>query len=272
MEIKLLVLDMDGTTYYKGGEIVPANVKPIQTALKQGVEVVIVTGRPALAPQNKLVENGFAFQNAIIAACNGACIYDFVENKLLKSSSIQGDQAQVLFDLIAKFPEVELWGYVDNLTQVVHTRNDHHTSGWEFESHFFQGEYLWYQDVKSQINQMQFFKFLAFDVSQEFLQAMQELNFETALSASDQTLEINAQGINKAFAVKWIAQQLNITPDQIMSIGDGMNDLPMIEYASHGVALKNSVAAVQKAAAIHIDKTNVEGGVAEAINQYILKK
>jgi len=108
MEIKLLVLDMDGTTYYKGGEIVPANVKPIQTALKQGVEVVIVTGRPALATQNKLVENGFAFQNAIIAACNGACIYDFVEDKLLKSSSIQGDQAQVLFDLITKFPEVEL--------------------------------------------------------------------------------------------------------------------------------------------------------------------
>jgi len=49
---------------------------------------------------------------------------------------------------------------------------------------------------------VQFFKFLAFNVSQEFLQAMQELNFETALSASDQTLEINAQGINKAFAVK----------------------------------------------------------------------
>jgi|GEM_PF-852824 len=129
MEIKLLVLDMDGTTYYKGGEIVPANVKPIQNALKQGVEVVIVTGRPALAPQNKLVENGFNYKNAIIAACNGACIYNFVENKLLKSSPINGDQAQAAFDLIAKFPDVELLGYVDNLTQAVHSRNDHHTFG-----------------------------------------------------------------------------------------------------------------------------------------------
>lgn len=272
MEIKLLALDMDGTTYYKGGEIVPANVKPIQDALKQGVEVVIVTGRPALAPQNKLVENGFNYKNAIIVACNGACIYNFVENKLLKSSPISGDQTQGLFELIAKFPDVELWGYVDNLTQVVHTRNNHHSSGWEFESRFFEGEYLLYQDIESSVKQMQFFKFLAFNVNQEFLQAMQNLNFETALSAGDKTLEINALGVNKAFAVEWIAQHLNLTPDEIMSIGDGMNDLPMIKYATYGVALKNSVDAVQKAAAIQIDKTNVEGGVAQAINQYILKK
>gem|GEM_PF-933898 len=59
-----------------------------------------------------------------------------------------------------------------------------------------------YQDVKPQISEMKFFKLLAANVSQEFLQAMEELNFETAFSAADKTLEINAKGVNKASAVK----------------------------------------------------------------------
>ncbi|ATG97596.1 Cof-type HAD-IIB family hydrolase [Mesoplasma lactucae] len=272
MKIKLLALDMDGTTYYKGGEIVPANVKPIQQALEKGVDVVIVTGRPALAKQNKLVENGLNYKNALIAACNGACIYDFNDKKILKSSPISSTDAKTLFDLAKnKYPDVEVWGYVDDLNTVVQSRDTNHTEGWVFESGFFDGEYILFDDVEDNFN-YSFFKLLAFNVSEEYIKEVQKLGLEHALSAKEHVLEINAKGINKAFAVKYLAEEFKVPHEQTMAIGDGMNDLPMIEYVKWGVSLENSVDAVKKVAQIHINKTNVEGGVAEAIDKYILNE
>lgn len=56
-----------------------------------------------------------------------------------------------------------------------------------------------------------------------------------------------------------------------MAIGDGANDLPMIEFAGYGVSLTNSIPSIKEKAQIQIPLSNVEGGVAYAIDKYILK-
>ena len=56
-----------------------------------------------------------------------------------------------------------------------------------------------------------------------------------------------------------------------MAVGDGMNDLSMIRYAGIGVAMANADPNV-KAGANHITRAdNDHDGVAEVVEEYILK-
>ena len=56
----------------------------------------------------------------------------------------------------------------------------------------------------------------------------------------------------------------------MVAIGDSENDLSMIKYVGHGMAMGNAMESV-KQVADEIIKTNDEDGIAEAIEELILK-
>lgn len=277
MKVKLLALDMDGTTYHKMGEIVESNIEPLKQAIAQGIDVAIVTGRPVLAPQNKLIEHGIVGDKTVIVGCNGACVYDLSTQQVIGSNPISANLAIKAFELAqqAKYAGTIVWGYVDNLVDVIlyhdskYLRHNLPSQEFHYEENLFEGNYQYFENVKTNFNH-QFFKLLIFEATPGFAQALKELGFEVA--TSDQiTIEVNAPGINKKFAIDWLSQNWNVPIDQIMSIGDGANDLPMIEYAGIGVAMKNSIQAIKDIAQIYIDLTNDQGAVGEVIKQYVLK-
>ena len=53
-------------------------------------------------------------------------------------------------------------------------------------------------------------------------------------------------------------------------MGDGENDIPMIEYAGLGIAMGNAVDSL-KVKADYITSTNVQDGVAEALEKFIIE-
>lgn len=120
-EIKLLVLDMDGTSYHKMGNIIESNIKPLQNAIKTDTKVAFVTGRPVLAKPNNLKAHNLAEENAILIGCNAGCIYDLNTEKVLKSNPIKSNQAKQLFEEV-KNTNIILWGYVDDLKTVILSR------------------------------------------------------------------------------------------------------------------------------------------------------
>ena len=69
--------------------------------------------------------------------------------------------------------------------------------------------------------------------------------------------------------MKSLADTLGIKPEEVMAIGDQENDTAMIEYAGVGVAMDNAIPAVKEAANF-ITKSNLEDGVAYAIEKYVL--
>ncbi len=83
-------------------------------------------------------------------------------------------------------------------------------------------------------------------------------------------LEMAHPDVNKGKALGFLADKLNITRDEVMAIGDSINDLDMIEYAGWGVAMGNAHERV-KAVAQAVTLGNDEDGVAEAIIKYALK-
>ncbi len=61
-------------------------------------------------------------------------------------------------------------------------------------------------------------------------------------------VEALAGGTNKWVGVQYVAQAYRIGPGHIVTVGDDVNDLPMIRAAGLGVAMPNSVPEVQQAA------------------------
>lgn len=66
-----------------------------------------------------------------------------------------------------------------------------------------------------------------------------------------------------------LAGKLGIKPEEVMTLGDQENDIAMIEYAGVGVAMDNAIPTVKEIANF-VTKSNLEDGVAWAIEKYVL--
>ena len=82
-------------------------------------------------------------------------------------------------------------------------------------------------------------------------------------------IEVNDKGISKGNSLDALCKKLGLTKDNVMALGDGLNDLSMIEFAGMGVAVDNANL-VLKEAADFISKSNDEDGFAYAIEKFIL--
>ena len=77
-------------------------------------------------------------------------------------------------------------------------------------------------------------------------------------------VSITQPGITKATGIGSICKELGLTIDQVMMIGDGLNDLPAIEAVGHPVAMGNAEDEI-KSRATYIVADVEEDGVAEAL-------
>nr|WP_304213221.1 Cof-type HAD-IIB family hydrolase [Fredinandcohnia onubensis] len=74
-------------------------------------------------------------------------------------------------------------------------------------------------------------------------------------------IEIVKSGLNKAVGIQKVADYYQIPKDRIIAFGDEDNDLEMIEYAGHGIAMGNGIDEL-KSIANHVTMTNEEDGIA----------
>lgn len=91
----------------------------------------------------------------------------------------------------------------------------------------------------------------------------------TVLKSAPYFLEILDKSVTKGTGVKSLADALNIKPEEVMAIGDQENDIAMLEYAGMGVAMDNAIPSVKEVANF-VTKTNLEDGVAYAIEKFVL--
>jgi hypothetical protein len=77
-------------------------------------------------------------------------------------------------------------------------------------------------------------------------------------------------GIDKAHALDTVLRPLGIQRDEVISFGDGHNDLSIINYAGIGIAMGNAVEDL-KQAANDITLTNDEDGIYYSLKKYGLE-
>jgi hypothetical protein len=59
-------------------------------------------------------------------------------------------------------------------------------------------------------------------------------------------IDVTAPGATKGHALAWRAEQLGLTRDQVMAVGDNFNDVEMLEYAGTPVLMANAVEGLRR--------------------------
>lgn len=242
-DVKLIALDMDGTLLDKNGNISTANRQAIAKAQAKGIHVVFSTGRTIMTCRDYAESLRLS---SYLVTVNGAEIWHS-SGELLERNLIQADLVQWMWELAQKY-SVYYWCVTI--------------------------DHVWRNDVPTDILAHQWLKF-GFDTDddaarEKILQELDTKRNQLEITNSSPTnIEVNAKGVNKAQGLKSVCRRLGISMDNVMAIGDSLNDLAMIKEAGLGVAMGNAQPLV-KETADRITGTNNEDGVAQAIRHWAL--
>ena len=241
---KLIALDMDGTLLNDDGVVTSYTHDVIQQALKQGVEVVLSTGRPLSLCTTFSEELNLP---SYIITSNGAEIWT-VEHELIERHPIESKKIETLWQL-GNERNLHMW--------LVATDQIFGNAG--RPENFADHEWLkiGYGNLTEQ-------------TKAEMLHELRGFKNIEVTNSSLTNIEVNKSGINKAYAIETICKRMNITMDEVMAVGDSLNDLKMIERAGIGVAVKNAQQLIIESADFITDSNN-ENGVAKAIERYVLR-
>ena len=81
-------------------------------------------------------------------------------------------------------------------------------------------------------------------------------------------IEVMPLGVDKGTGLSALAAYLNLTPAEVMAVGDGENDLAMLRYAGLSVAMGNACDAVKETARV-VTESNDEDGLAKAVERVL---
>ena len=244
MTYKLLALDMDGTLLTQDKQISEANRQWIRRAADAGIAVCMATGRgqPHIVPFMEQLGLRTPF-----VAVNGSEVWRDPDT-LLSRSFIDLSDIKALHELAVEYGT---WYWAYGAKQVYNREN-------------------WLADTGSE----QWMKFCYYAEEPEVLLAIveriQSLGIQLEMTNSDpRNIEFNPLGVNKASGLSEVCELLGCRMEEVVAVGDSLNDLAMIEQAGLGIAMGNAQDAV-KAVADAITLTNAEDGVAEVIRKHLL--
>lgn len=267
--IKLVALDLDGTTLDPERKLTPEVVEAVAKAKAAGVKVVICTGRPLLGVQDILDQLNLRGHGDFVITYNGALVQRADTGEEFISQGITGEE----------FLDLDNAARKSGLHIHAHTRNGIYTTNRDIGKYSVVEAYLvnmpLYYRTAEEIQKLDLLKVMMIDEEEILDEGIAYLPFElfdnfNLIKSAPYYLEILNHNVSKGNAVKLLAEKLFLDLDEeVMAIGDEENDRSMLEMVGHSVAMGNAVADIKKIAR-HITKTNAESGVAWAINEWVL--
>ena len=256
--MKMMVFDLDGTLLDNNGNMPSENIKYLNKLKEDGFIVAIATGR-VLSSAYKILNNVDCV-NYIISD-TGSKIYNLDRKEFIYNKTISKNIAIKLLNLYnEKFKCIEIcnnkgyYKYTLQLQENIDKKQllndideiDHMIIGLKNNEYTIE----MYNFIKNH--------FFDFDcmITQDSI-------------ADNKWLEILPKGASKYNAIIKLANYLNISTEEIMVFGDGLNDLEMIEKCKHGVAMANALDEVKEKATYITKKSNEELGVIDFLNDYL---
>lgn len=269
MAIKLIAIDMDGTLLNPQHQISPRVKQAIQAARDKGVAIVLATGRPFVGVQRYLMELDLLEEGQYCITNNGALVQKTTNGESVAEVALTFDD-YLYFEKLAR----ELGVHFQALTKSLLFTANKDISEYTIHEASLTGIPLRYRTVDEMDRSLTFPKVMMIDPPEVLDAAIARLPQEardnyTILKSSPYYLEILNKKVNKGAGVKALADTLGLTADEVMTLGDQENDIAMIEFAGTGVAMGNAIDSV-KAIAQYVTKTNMEDGVAHAIEKFVL--
>ena len=259
----LVALDIDGTTMHEDGSISDAVIQQVQRLAEAGHEVMLVTGRSSSATLPVLDRLGIA--PSFVVCSNGAITLHRdpeAPNGYRREWVESFDPSDVLTTMRAHLGNARFavedehgyYRYTDPFPDATIGLDSEHVEFDELLHHAATRVVVISPDHDME----------------EFLQVVERMGLHRVSYAIGWTawLDIAPDGVNKATTMERVRAELGIPRDRVMAVGDGRNDIDLLNWASEqgrGVAMGESPAEVI-AASNETTGTVLEDGLAHVLD------
>ncbi|EKY3120646.1 sugar-phosphatase [Cronobacter turicensis] len=270
MAIKLIAIDMDGTLLLPDHTISPGVKNAIAAAREQGINVVLTTGRPFAGVESYLRELHMDKPGDYCITYNGALVQKASDGSTVAQTPLSYDDYRYLEQLSR-----EVGSHFHALDRTTLYTANRDISRYTVHESFVATIPLVFCEAEKMDPGMTFLKVMMIDEPEILDKAITRIPQDvkekyTVLKSAPYFLEILDKRVTKGTGVKSLAEVLNIQPEEVMAIGDQENDIAMLEYAGVGVAMENAIDAAKEAANF-VTRSNLEDGVAYAIEKFALR-
>lgn len=263
MQIDAIVTDLDDTLLTPEAKISPYTLDVFTRAMAQGIRIIPASGRAAFSMQPFVQQMN---TGSPYIASNGAQIMN-ADHTAMEVFTISAERARALV---------------------------RYFKANQFYVQCYQGNYFYFEnDLEISANYTRSTGLHGFAVGD--LEAF--IDFETpkllSVQQPDQVarlypliqkefpditftiskpifLEAEPTGVSKGSSLQRLASRIGLTPEHTLVFGDSLNDMTMLAFAHHSVAMGNAREEVKRAAR-HICLTNAEDGVARFVDQHVLQ-
>lgn len=235
---RLVATDLDGTVVRWDGTVTARTRRALASVEEAGLRLVLVTGRPPRWLDG--VAEALGHRGLAICA-NGAFVYDLHVESVVEQFLLDPQPALAVVERIrAVLPDA---------TFAVET-----DQGFARDPSFRQ---RWDPDVTVPVAPVE--ELVAQPVAKLLVRVetshadamlaavgplLQGLGDATHSNAADCLLEVSAAGVSKATTLELLAARWGITSADVVAFGDMPNDVPMLRWAGHGVAVASAHAGV----------------------------
>ena len=256
---KMVAVDLDGTMLNSYGEVTENTKRVIKQTIQKGTEVIIASGRSI--DSIKTIANEIGSTKYMIAG-NGAVVYDIKNDKIVYEKYIPKNKA---IDIIKTCEQ-------NSIYYNVYTNKSIIASSLRFNVLYYYKENIKKEDSKKThitlvedilkyVEEMQdekIMKIFICDSTQSVFNSIikkfdgvQDLEVLDVSHMSRKVIkhgttdvpieyyytEISMKNVDKWYAIEYLIDKLNIEKNEVMTIGDNMNDKKMIEEAGLGVVM-----------------------------------
>jgi HAD superfamily hydrolase (TIGR01484 family) len=239
----LLALDIDGTLVTNDGRLTEPTKEWVNRAVEAGTTVMLATGRAMRTTEGIRHELGLTGPMVLL---NGAEIWK-EPGVLLQRHYLAEDKRHQLRQLAV---DHDAWYWITAVGATFSKKQ------WAEEA----SETDW----------------LKFGIRHDDPHVLRHLRdiiegwgLYTVTSSHPSNIEVGPKGLSKATGLMTVCSELGIALQDVMAIGDGRNDMHMIESVGLGIAMGNGHPDLKRVADA-VTSTNEEDGVARAIAQHLL--
>ena len=288
---KLVAVDLDGTMLNHYGEISEKTKEIVKKCIEKGVEIVLASGRPI--DSIKTIANDLGIKGYFIAG-NGALVYDIQKDEIIYENYIKKEKVleiiriceensisyNVYTDKVILTPNLKfnvLYYYKENLKKEESKKTN---------ISIVENMYEYVKNMKEE----NFLKITICDDSDSIfhsiIKKVREINGIEVLDIAHMSRKIIKQGteeipveyfyteissndVDKWNAIEFLIKELGLKREEIIAIGDNINDKKMIENAGRGIAMKGSTPEIIEVAK-EVTDTNDNDGVAKVLEKYFI--
>ena len=263
--IKAVFIDIDETLTNSNREITQNTKNEIKRCINKGIKIILTSGR---SRQEEIEYQEQVGTSPYIISSNGASCYDKINNIEIYNNPINKENLQDLLEYsIQNHYKIKL-NYENKLVLNRATYPDE------------QDKIKLIEELKEIIQTKQIVQCVICCEQIEKILALKEYIYtkgqlqiiNESKKIKNQNIspskiyycDITSKEVSKGNAVIEICKYLNINTNEIITIGDGENDISMLALTQNSYAMGNAMEKV-KASAKHITLTNDEDGVAKVL-------